>query len=339
MLADPSVLKKFDLNQKEIDYLARHPWPELSLLYYGPYLDNFKDEYRPFDAGLNQLDKLTVTEFLRKEGASAGATVLLGGKASALEAVWLHAIKKRRGMRQFETRLFRIKGGNQRLTDMFASKLGDRLRLGCAVTAIEHGGSGVSVHYSESGRPKKVDADYLVNAMPLVALRKIPVTPDWPESRRYIVQNLPYDSYGRAIFQSRTRFWEKDGVSPNLEFEGAALSSVWRMADEIPTGRGLLIGTAPLGSAEKALAEFRRNYSGHSEDIEQALVVDWTHDPWAMSCLPVSRAPGELGKFWPEVIQPCGRIHFTGVYADNLTFGMEAAVRSANRVAEAIHSA
>jgi monoamine oxidase len=175
--------------------------------------------------------------------------------------------------------------------------------------------------------------------MPLVALRKIPVTPDWPESRRYIVQNLPYDSYGRAIFQSRTRFWEKDGVSPNLEFEGTALSSVWRMADEIPTARGLLIGTAPLGSAEKALAEFRRHYPGHSEDIEQALVVDWPHDPWAMSCLPVSRAPGELAKFWPEVIQPCGRIHFAGVYADNLTFGMEAAVRSANRVAEAIHRA
>jgi monoamine oxidase len=51
MLADPGVLRKFDLNQKEIDYLARHPWPEFSLLYYAPYLDNFKDEYRPLDAG------------------------------------------------------------------------------------------------------------------------------------------------------------------------------------------------------------------------------------------------------------------------------------------------
>jgi monoamine oxidase len=339
MLADASVLKKFDLNQKEIDYLARHPWPEFSLLYYGPYLDNFKDEYRPFDAGLNRLDQLTVTDFLRKEGASAGAIAFLGGTASALDAIWFHAIKKRRGMRQFEPRVFRIKSGNQALTDTFASKLGGRLRLGCAVTAIQHGNSGVTAHYSESGRARKVDADYLVNAMPLVALRKIPVTPDWPEGRRYIVQNLPYDSYGRAIFQSRTRFWEKDGVSPNLEFGGAALSSVWRMADEVPTQRGLLIGTAPLGSAEKALAAFRRNYPGRSEDIEQALAVDWTHDPWAMSCLPVSHAPGELAKFWPEVIQPCGRIHFAGVYADNLTFGMEAAVRSANRMAEAIHSA
>src|SRR5205814_6150748 len=107
----------------------------------------------------------------------------------------------------------------------------------------------------------------------------------------------------------------------------------------VETERGLLIGTAPIGSAEKAIAAFRKYYPGHSEDIEQALAVDWTHDPWAMGCLPTPHGPGELVKFWPEVIQPCGRIYFAGVYADNLTFGMEAAVRSANRVAEAIHKA
>jgi monoamine oxidase len=339
MLADPAILKKFELNQKEINYLARHPWPEFALLYYGPYLDSFKDEYRPFDAGLNELDHFSVTAFLQKQGASTGAIGFIGGRASALNAIWFHAIKKRRGVRQFERSLFRIKGGNQSLTDALASKLGERLHIGCPATAIEHGASGVTVHYSESGRAKKMGADYLVNCMSLVALRKIPVTPDWPETRRYIVRNLPYDSYGRAIFQSRTRFWEKDGVSPNLEFESAALSGVWRMADEIQTHRGLLIGTAPLGSSEKALADFRKYYPGDSEDIEQALTVDWTHDPLAPSCLPVSYAPGELAKFWPEVIQPSGRIHFAGVYADNLTFGMESAVRSANRVAEAIHKA
>jgi len=222
----PRITELMGASQWAADYLARHPWPEFSLLYYAPYLDNFKDEYRPFDAGLNALDQLTVTDFLRKEGASPSAITFLGGKASALDAIWFHAIKNHRGMRQFETRVFRINGGNQRLTDMFASKLGDRLRLGCPVTSIEHANSGVTAHYSESGRAKKADADYLVNAMPLVALRKIPVTPDWPVGRRYIIQNLPYDSYGRAIFQSRTRFWEKDGVSPNVEFEGAALSSV-----------------------------------------------------------------------------------------------------------------
>lgn len=339
MLADRSVLKKLALNQTEIDYLIQHPWAEFSQLYYGPYLDNFTDEYRPFDAGLNDLDRLTVSAFLQKQGASPAAIGFIGGQASALNSIWFSAIKKRRGMRQFERRLFRIQGGNQTLTDRFASKLDERLRLGTPVTAIRHGGSGVTVHFTESGQEKRLEADYLVSCIPMFMLRNIPVTPDWPASRGYIVRNLPYDSYGRAILQSRTRFWEKDGVSPNLEFGGEALSSVWTMADEVKTDRGLLIGTAPIGSAEKAMAAFRKYYPGHSEDIEQALAIDWTHDRWAMGCLPTLYAPGELAKFWPEVIQPFGRIYFAGVYADNLTFGMEAAVRSGNRVAEAIHQA
>jgi monoamine oxidase len=37
------------------------------------------------------------------------------------------------------------------------------------------------------------------------------------------------------------------------------------------------------------------------------------------------------------VIEPEGRVHFVGAYADNLNWGMEAATRSANRVAAAIH--
>ena len=36
---------------------------------------------------------------------------------------------------------------------------------------------------------------------------------------------------------------------------------------------------------------------------------------------------------------PVGRIHFAGSYADNLNWGMEAATRSANRVANEIDQA
>ena len=48
---------------------------------------------------------------------------------------------------------------------------------------------------------------------------------------------------------------------------------------------------------------------------------------------------GQLNKFWPHVMTPVGRIHFAGAYADNLNWGMEAATRSANRVAQEIESA
>ena len=68
-------------------------------------------------------------------------------------------------------------------------------------------------------------------------------------------------------------------------------------------------------------------------------MVVWALDPWASACERTSYAPGQLAMFWPVLIEPQGRIHFVGAYADNLNWGMEAATRSANRVAEAIDRA
>jgi monoamine oxidase len=339
MLADRNILKSFGLNQREIDYLASHQWWEFRLLYFRPYLDSFENEYRPFDAKLDAMDQITVTDLLRKDGASDAAIRFAGGSSSALQALWHAAILKLRGVPIWPPRVFRIKGGNQKMTDAFAASLGERVRLGCPVTAIEHGETGAAVNYREFGKAKKIDADYLVSCMSLVQLRKIPVKPDWPEDKAHVIRNTQYYSISRPIFQSRTRFWEKDKISPSLDFEDPALESVWRMADEVPTTRGLLVGSA-AGNAdpEESLATFRKYYPGKSEDIEQVRIVSWPSDPWASACERVP-FPGQLAKFWPKVMEPCGRIHFAGAYADNLDWGMEAATRSANRVAEAIDKA
>jgi monoamine oxidase len=108
----------------------------------------------------------------------------------------------------------------------------------------------------------------------------------------------------------------------------------------VTTTRGLLVGTASgAGTADRALATFRKLYPGSSENIEKAHVVVWALDPWASACERTSYPPGQLSQFWPVLIEPHGRIHFVGAYADNLNWGMEAATRSANRVAAAIDRA
>ena len=94
----------------------------------------------------------------------------------------------------------------------------------------------------------------------------------------------------------------------------------------------------PLADPEESLATFRQYYPGRSEDIEQVRIVSWPLDPWASACERVP-FPGQLAKFWPKVMEPHGRIHFAGAYADNLGWGMEAATRSANRVAAVIDKA
>ena len=106
-----------------------------------------------------------------------------------------------------------------------------------------------------------------------------------------------------------------------------ALNAAWRRV------LGALFVTMTL------LIAVRRPVRDLGTDIEHAHVVVWAIDPWASACERTSYAPGQLAMFWPVLIEPQGRIHFVGAYADNLNWGMEAATRSANRVAEAIDRA
>ncbi len=337
MLADPKVLGKLGLNSREVEYLTKHPFPELASLYFAPYVDRFEDEYRPFDAGLNELDQITATELFRRDGASAAALELIGGSGSALQAVWHAGILKRRGVPLFPPKVYRLIGGNQTLTDTFTERLHDRIRLQCPVTAIEHGDSGVRISCREQGQIVRLEADYLVCAMSARMLRLLPVTPAFPPAKAYAIEHVPYYHDTRVIFQTKTRFWDRDGLSPNMEFGDPALYHVWSASQDVKTTRGLLAGTASgAGTADRALAVYRRFYQGRSEDIEKARVVVWAVDPWASACERTSYGPGELARFWPVLIEPHGRIHFAGAYADNLNWGMEAATRSAHRVAEAI---
>lgn len=340
-LHDRAFLASLGFNQRECDYLASQPWWNLPMLYFAPYVEKFKDEYKPFQAGLDDLDRMTVTDVLRKEGASAAAIRQIGGgDSSALHVIWHAAILHLRGVPLAPPKVYRIQGGNSGMTDAFAARLGDRVRLGCPVTAVEHGASGVAVRYREFGQEKKMEGDYLVSCMSLVMLRQLPVTPAWPEARTYVIQNFQYYTASRPVFQSRTRFWERDGISPNASLGDPALEHYWKTGEDVATRRGLLVSTAQgLTTAAEALAAFQKHYPGKSADIEQVYVHDWATDPWAMACEPISYSPGELKKYWPLVIEPHGRIHFAGAYADNLGWGMEAATRSANRAARAIDQA
>ena len=339
-LADTKILAGFGLNQREIDFLRRNPWPELPALYLNKYADAIVDEYKPFGAGLDQLDQVTVTQLLEKEGASPAAVRFAGGGGSALHVVWHTGILKRRGVPLWPTHVFRLLGGNSLLPETFAKKLGERVRLGSPVTGIQHGDSGVTVGYREFGEQKQISGDYLVCCMSAVMLRQVPVTPAFPDAKRWAIENCPYYTATRPVFQSRTKFWREEKVSLNIEFGQPSLAHVWSMADDVGTQRGLIVGTAQGGvRAETALTTFRTHYPGKLDTIEQATIIDWSRDPWAMACETTTYRPGQLGRFWPSLIEPHRRIYFAGAYCDNLNWGQEAATRSANRVANAIDQA
>lgn len=348
-LQDPEVLKRFGFNAREVEFITRRGWTELPLLYLGPYLDTVVDEYQPFGVGLDQLDEISAGELLARDGASDAAIRFNGlrrgdgsqaarnGEVSALFRLWQAAIVKRRGLPVFKREVFRLKGGNQGMTDAFAARLGERVRLGCPITAIERGEQGVTVQFQEFGEPRKLEADYLVCCIPLAILRRIPVSPAWPESKEFVIRNVAFGSQARVVLQGRTKFWKGDVPSINLETGDSAMYLVYQTADEVPGSRGVLMGSGRADvTPDQALAAFRSFYPGKTPPIEQAIVHNWANDPWAFGCERMPFPLGQLKKFWPHIMEPVGRIHFAGSHADNLPWGMDAATRSANRVAAAI---
>ncbi len=339
-LANPRILAGFGFNQREIDFLKEHPWWDAQSLYLNKYAERITDEYQPFAAGLNGLDKISLNNLLIQEGASDAFVRSAGSSGSALQAVWHIGILERRGVPAWPTQVFRLVGGNSLLPETFAEHLGDRVKLNSPVRSIRHSNKAVSVEYGESGSANKIEAEYLVCCMSAVMLRQIPVTPAFDQRKQWAIANMPYYSATRPIFLARTKFWHEQGTSINVEFSQPSLEHVWSMADDVSTQHGLITGTAQPGvMAEKALETFRTHYVAKSDTIEKAMIVNWSRDPWCLACETTAYRPGEFTRFWPEIIEPYGRIHFAGAYCDNLNWGQEAATRSANRVAKAIDAA
>lgn len=341
MLHDPAVLKTFGFNEKEVKFLSDHPWWDLKSLYVDPYLDKFTDEYQPFGVGYDDWDHIPISDIYKKDGASEAALKRLGGQhSSALFELWHAAILKLRGVPLAPPEVFRLKGGNQSLPDAFAKRLGPRVWLNCHIKKIEQNDAGVSITYQQQGKSIQIEADYYVNCIPLPTLKNIPISPPLPATKQYINENISYDSYQRFVFQASSKFWEEDGLSINMDFDHPDLWSVWQSAEEVDTHRVIVLGTGPGGiSPQRALAAFREMYPGKGDTIEQALGRDWTKQKYSPNCERLPFPMGELHKFWPHLMEPVGRIHFAGAYADNLNWGTEAATRSANRVAEAIDKA
>lgn len=341
MLSDKTVLAGMGFNQKEIQFLNTNPYWDLISLYHKPYLDKFTDEYQPFGVGFDHLDNTPIAEIFKKDGASAQALEVLGGaNTSALFEFWRSSILKLRGVSQSPVNLFRLKDGNQSLPTAFAKKLGDRVKLNCPIQSIEHDKAGVRVKYKWLGDAQEMSADYLVNCIPLPALRKVLITPAFPTEKQFVIDNVRYDSYQRFVFQASSKFWEKDKMSINIDFESSELWSVWQSAEEVDSHRAIVLGTGSGGvSPQRALAVFKENYPGSKITIEQVVSKDWTKDSFSPTCERLNFPMGQLHKFWPEIMKPVGRIYFAGAYADNLNWGMEASTRSAYRAAEQIDKA
>ncbi len=208
------------------------------------------------------------------------------------------------------------------MTDTFAAKLGERVRLGCPITAIERGDSAVTVHFRQFGEPAKLEAEYLVCSIPLAILKKIPVTARLarvegvrdPERRLRLAgaggASVTHEvlERGRAQHQPGNR---RPGDVPGL-----------------PDGRrsardgGVLMGSGRAGChRRRGVAAFRRFYPGKSAHDRAGDRAQLGERPLGLRLRADAVPAWPTQEFWPHIMEPVGRIHFAGSFADNLPWG------------------
>lgn len=98
-------------------------------------------------------------------------------------------------------------GGNQTLTDILATDLGERLRLGATVRSVERSGDGVVVDYVVAGRPARIRAQRAIVSVPSDVASRI--LPDLPQAHREAFDDIRYGRYVIVGF-----FTEEEGPQP-----------------------------------------------------------------------------------------------------------------------------
>ena len=302
--------------------------------------DAQKLDNKSVDSWIDELDctaqcKLAIMLEEASDSNNPGWDSLLGRlatiKGGGLEKYWT------------ESEVYRCKGGNQQLAEKLADAVGrKRINLETPVTEIDIEDKSVSVTLANGD---VLHGDDLILAVPPGTWKRITFTPPLPPELSPQMANQV-----KLLSEVRSRFWEKDNLSPNSLSDGPA-AETWDATDK-QDGEGHACLTvfaggnaADLGRAwpaDQRIAHYalqvERIFPRFTQNFIKAKFIDWPSDPWAQAGYS-SPAPGQIMLFGQILYNGLGRLHFAGEHT-SFAFGgyMEGALHSgatlAKRIAE-----
>jgi monoamine oxidase len=103
---------------------------------------------------------------------------------------------------------FKIAGGNQRVTDELADRVGD-INFQYEVKSIRDAGSGYRVYFTNG---EKVKADYIICTIPFSVLREIDLDlKEMSEVKRKCIRELGYGRNAKTFVGYNKNIWRKNG--------------------------------------------------------------------------------------------------------------------------------
>jgi len=312
----------FEKLREEIRALPVDGWPY-------PTFKKYKDQ--------------TFGEFLRRQGASQDAITYLtqGFQDDSLldfahDAV-SHAVPK----------LWKIRGGNDRLPLPMAAPLAENIRYGAEVRRIEQDGAGVKVTFNAAGLQHVATAQHLICTIPFTVLRDIDVSPAWSAPKADVIRNLYMGKVARVFVQTRSRFWEREGLTGFATLDQPM--ELWSPTYNQPGTRGILMSymyermaaefsaQTPEVQIERTLDLYERVHPGVRKEFESATTWSWDNERYSKGAYVVTR-PVDFARL-AHAPTPEGRIHFAGEHTSPWPGWIQGALHSGLRAADEIIAA
>ena len=228
---------------------------------------------------------------------------------------------------------WRVAGGNQRLAEGLAARLGSAVRLRTPALVVEHDHEGARVPTSDGA----VTGDAAIIAAPMAVLRELPFSPPAPGLLRQAWRRAGL-GHNAKLHVPLTRPAAASAVQsvPDRYWTWTATDGSGQVQPVLHAFAGTEAGLAALAVAEGPARWASRVAALRPElslDSSRALITTWNDDPWAGESytavtVDVARGDGRL------IAAPLGRVHFAGEHTAGAWAGlMEGALRSGARAA------
>ena len=312
-----------------------------------------EDQERGWAEIVRLYDQYSLREFLVYKGFSEGA-IEMYGVLNFVESDMNNAVieELREDLGKAFVDMQEIVGGMDLLPNSFYAQLGDRIRFGAEVRAIDQDPDSVTIHYKTEAGRFTVTGDYAVCAIPFSVLRHVDVLKPFSREKQRAIRQLNYSASTKILFQVAERVWEADdGI-----FGGATVTDlpIRRLNYPTPdptTSRGVLLASytwsqdaARWGAMdeetrlEEALDDVVQIHPRVRDVYEVGASHAWYNDRWASGAFALF-APEQQTQLQADIIAPEGRVFFAGEHCSLHHAWIQGALESGIRAAREIHEA
>jgi monoamine oxidase len=235
----------------------------------------------------------------------------------------------------------RMVGGAQELSLRMARALGDAVRTGTPVRAIEQDPTGVTVR-TERG---PIRGRRAILAVPPALAARIDLGAARTPARADLERSMPMGSVIKCIATYPRPFWRDAGLSGEAITTDGAVRATFDDSSPEPGGQAALVcfvigdparqwSGRPDQRRAAVLADLVRLFGPEAAHPTVYVDHDWTVEEWSGGCYVGIMPPGVLTRVGAALREPLGRVHLAGTETATRWAGyFDGAVSSGQRAA------